>query len=66
MRVRGNSAFRVTIRREGRPDEVITGVAGNGRHNQTVTVVEVERPGDDAPPADAPPHAPPSSRNPFE
>ncbi len=61
MRVRASSAFRVTIRREGRPDEVITGTASNGRHSSTVTVVEVERPTGDAPPSTGP-----TPRNPFE
>lgn len=63
MRVRSATPFRVTIRREGQPDEVLTGVASNGRHLQTVTVVEVSRPTDVRPTPDPEPSAP---RGPFE
>ena len=44
MRERQGSAFRVTIRREGQADEVVTGVAQNGRHRVVVTTFTVERP----------------------
>ena len=42
MRVRPNTPFRVTIRRDGRPDEVISGTAVNGRHNQQVGQFRVD------------------------
>jgi hypothetical protein len=41
MRVAVDSPFRITIRREGEPDRVITGTAHNGQHGQEVTQVEV-------------------------
>ena len=44
MRQRPSTPFRVTIRREGEPDQVTTGVAQNGRHSQTVTEFTVEAP----------------------
>jgi len=43
MRESAASPFRVIIRRDGRPDQAVTGTAQNGRRNQTVaefTVVE--------------------------
>ena len=42
MRVRPSTPFRVTIRRDGRPDEVISGTAVNGRHNQQVGQFRVD------------------------
>lgn len=44
MRELQGSAFRVTIRREGQADEVVTGVAQNGRHRVVVTTFTVGRP----------------------
>ena len=41
MRVAVDSPFRITIRREGEPDRVITGTAHNGEHRQEVAQVEV-------------------------
>jgi hypothetical protein len=41
MRVSTESHFRVTVQREGQPDQVIEGVANNGRHFQDVTTVTV-------------------------
>lgn len=43
--LRGTTAsdFRITIRRDGLPDQVVTGVAHDGVHNQVVTTVEVTR-----------------------
>ena len=42
MRARPSTPYRVTIRREGQPDEVITGVAQNGRRNVMVHEFDVE------------------------
>lgn len=44
MRARPASPFRVTIRREGRPDQVIQGTAVNGQRNRTVTEFRVDAP----------------------
>ena len=44
MRVRTGTPFRLTIRRDGKPDEMITGTAVNGRRNQQVGQVRVEAP----------------------
>lgn len=44
MRERTTSAFRVTIRRDGQPDRVVTGTAQNGQHNQAVTEFTVGPP----------------------
>jgi hypothetical protein len=44
MRVGVDSAFRVTIRRDGQPDKVIRGVAHNGQRRQMVTRVEITPP----------------------
>ncbi len=68
MRVRPSTAFRVTIRRDGQPDEVITGLASNGRRNQVVTEIVVDRPADAGPGASGPaaPDAPGRPRGPFE
>jgi hypothetical protein len=41
MRVGPDSNFRVTIRREGEPDQITTGTAHNGAYNQIATQVEV-------------------------
>ena len=37
MRERAASPFRVTIRRDGQPDQVVTGTAQNGQRNRAVT-----------------------------
>ena len=42
MRVTPNSPFRITIRRDGQPDQVVTGTSQNGRRNQTVTDFTVD------------------------
>ncbi len=44
MRERTASPFRVTVRRDGRPDQVTTGTVQNGRRNQAVTEFTVEPP----------------------
>jgi hypothetical protein len=44
MRERTASPFRVTIRRDGQPDQVAAGTAQNGRRNQAVTEFTVEPP----------------------
>ncbi len=44
MRDRAASPFRVTIRRDGRPDEVVTGTAQNGRRNQAAAEFTVTAP----------------------
>jgi hypothetical protein len=44
MRVSQSSRFRLTIKREGQPDQVIDGTAVNGRRGQEITVVEVTAP----------------------
>ena len=44
MRQRAASPFRVTIRRDGEPDQVVNGVAQNGRRVQMVTDFTVEAP----------------------
>ena len=44
MRVAVDSRFRVTIRREGKPDQVVEGVAQNGQHRQVVTEFEIAPP----------------------
>jgi len=44
MRETPASPFRVTIRRDGRPDEVVTGTAQNGRHNQSIAEFAVTPP----------------------
>jgi hypothetical protein len=41
MRVAVDSRFRITIRREGEPDQVVEGVAHNGQRGRIVTQVEV-------------------------
>jgi hypothetical protein len=41
MRVGPQSAFRVTIRREGQPDQVVTGVAHTNQRNQRVIDIPV-------------------------
>lgn len=42
MRSRPNSPFRVTIRRDGQPDQVVNGVAVNGQRVRLVTEFTVE------------------------
>ncbi len=44
MRERPASPFRVTVRRDGQPDQVATGTAQNGRRNQAVTEFTVAPP----------------------
>jgi len=44
MRVSQNTRFRVTVRREGQPEQVISGTAVNGQRNQEITVVEILAP----------------------
>ena len=44
MRAGRTSAFRVTIRRDGQPDQVVTGTAQLGHRNVTVTEFTVEHP----------------------
>ena len=44
MRERAASPFRVTVRRDGQPDQVTTGTAQNGRRNQAVAEFTVEAP----------------------
>ena len=44
MRQTPSSAYRVTVRREGQVDLVVTGVAQNGQRTRTVTQFTVERP----------------------
>jgi len=44
MRERSASPYRVTIRRDGRPDEVVTGTAQNGRRNQSAAEFTVAPP----------------------
>ncbi len=44
MRERSASAFRVTIRRDGQPDQVVTGTAQNGQRNHAVTEFTVGPP----------------------
>ncbi len=44
MRERAGSPFRVTIRRDGQSDQVVTGTAQNGRRNQAVTEFTVGPP----------------------
>lgn len=44
MRDRSATPFRVTIRRNGQPDQVTTGTAQNGRRYQPVTEFTVDRP----------------------
>ena len=44
MRDRAATRFRVTVRRDDRPDEVVSGTAQNGRHRQLVTEFTVEEP----------------------
>jgi hypothetical protein len=44
MRVSQTSLFRVTVKREGQPDQVFNGTAVNGQRNQEITVVEVPAP----------------------
>jgi len=44
MRESAASPFRVIIRRDGRPDQAVTGTAQNGRRNQTVAEFTVEPP----------------------
>ncbi len=44
MRERATSPFRVTIRRDGRPDEVVTGTAQNGHRNQVAADFTVAPP----------------------
>lgn len=44
MRVATASRFRLTVKREGRPDEVIEGMANNGAHSQEVTSFTLEPP----------------------
>lgn len=44
MRVRPNTPFRVTVRRDGKPDEVFTGTAVLGRRNQQVGQIRVDAP----------------------
>ena len=50
MRVRNSTPFRVTIRREGQPDEVTAGTAVNGQRNRRVVEFTVDGPAADAPP----------------
>ena len=42
MRERSSTPFRVTIRREGQPDQVVTGTAQNGQRSRTVAEFLVE------------------------
>ncbi len=44
MRERAASPFRVTLRRDGQPDQVMTGTAQNGQRNQAVTEFTVTPP----------------------
>ena len=44
MRVSPTSPFRVTIKREGHPDQVVTGIATTGQRSEDVTVIEVAAP----------------------
>ena len=44
MRERPSSAYRVTVRREGQPDQVIQGVAQNGQRSRLVTEITVGTP----------------------
>ena len=44
MRERTTSPFRVTVRRDGQPDEVVTGTAQNGRRNQVAAEFTVVSP----------------------
>lgn len=44
MRERTASPFRVTVRRDGQPDQVVTGTAQNGRRNQVATEFTVTPP----------------------
>ncbi len=44
MRVGRTTPFRVTVQQDGRPDQVITGVAENGRHMQDVGSVTIGAP----------------------
>jgi len=44
MRQRPSSPYRVTVRRDGQPDLVITGLAQNGQRNRMVTEFTVEPP----------------------
>ena len=44
MRERGASPFRVTIRRDGQADAVVTGTAQNGRRNQVASEFAVAAP----------------------
>ena len=44
MRERAASPFRVTIRRDGQPDEVVAGTAQNGRRNQVAAEFTVTPP----------------------
>ncbi len=44
MRVATQSAYRVTIRRDGQPDQVLTRIARNGQRNEQVTEFEVTPP----------------------
>jgi hypothetical protein len=44
MNERNASPFRVTIRRDGQPDQVVTGTAQDGHRNQMVSEFTVARP----------------------
>ena len=44
MRERGSAPFRITIHRDGRPDEVVNGVAQNGQRYRRVTSFTVPAP----------------------
>ena len=57
MRARNNTPFRVTIRREGQPDEVTNGTAVNGQRNRMVVQFTVDAPS-------SPPPATPPQMNP--
>lgn len=44
MRERAATPFRLTVRRDGQPDQVVTGTAQNGRRSPTVTEFTVDPP----------------------